>query len=965
MSKNINDNNKEMSVDDLVNKLKSNITSPIEEGVADMGERSLKKPDDPDKDIASMLKKFMPEDDAIEKDEFELEETQNQVESFDVEADFDLPEESFDEGNQFVIDDAEVFGEDEASAFAEPEELYLPEDDSNLMEAASYSPAKPKKEKKKGGLFGKKKKSLAEGYGAMLTELGNEDLQAVEKDTQPIAEQEDEQYMNQQNVEQPSESPTADFVSDTESESSENSFDELLNTEIPDLNTLDVNETADEQQKISFEAEAEEAFVPDDSNQPEQQAQAQSQSQYFVFENGDEGSTAPVEEEYFITEEKNPLAFDNEDDTPPIPDASAFGDEEETAFGNETLDDKDINLMLGLGYEDELERQIGKQQIDRIADNLNAEIVDFVDIDSTYAFNGFELKSHEQYRSIGESYKQEYQTMKMRLLGTVIFAVALFLFETISSFGLTMGGVLDMHRYPVIHIMLSLQLLVLCGALSWRQLLIGLRDAITFNPSPSSIPAVATVATVAYDVVMALVSPSSGLYLYNFPASLCLLILVLSDYFDLDREIRSFNTIATRRPKFALHYNRKASEHSVEADMAAVFSGAESAPADDKVLEVKKVNFIENYFRRTNISSANKRTFNVAIYPIIALAIALGVVSYVINKSGVTAVNISVLSVLLGMPLSLAFIYSYPFFSAARKAFRHESAIIGEGSISEYSDATSMVFSDSDVFPTEQTVTKGIKLYDNNAIYYVLYHLTSLYSKIGGPLKNRLIGATAEMGHSEDVKLLRVEVGGVEAIVDDKVKILAGSADFMSDNGIQPDYDEVDVQMTAEGTSILFVALDGVLSAKLYVYYDIDHSFEEIINSLAEEGIETVVKTLDPNIDENLLLSKLQFSRYPAKVAKESILEADEQNGVDSLDSGIVARNSLSALADSAIMCNRIRRLRKMSRNIGIVSSIVSVVIMVLLSMFSSGIKIPSLYVALYQIFWMLPTILFTKLRLK
>ncbi len=949
MSNNTNDNNREMSVDDLVNKLKNNITSPIDEGAADVGEKTLKKQDDPDKDIASMLKQFLPDESEAGNEDFELDEAQNQIESFDVEADFDLPEESFDDDNQFVIDDTEVFGEE--SSFAEPEELYLPEEDENLMEAASYSPAKPKKEKKNGGLFGKKKKSLAEGYGAMLTELSADELQTPEEDAADI----------QEPVNEPIYEPSADVVSNIEPEQTEDAFDELLNAEIPDLQDLGVLEAADEQQTMSFEDAADEDFVAETENQSE----PQSQSQYFVFENGDEESAAPVEEEYFITEEKNPLAFDNEDDTPPIPDASAFGDEEENAFSNETLDDKDINLMLGLGYEDELERQIGKQQVDRIADNLNAEIVDFVDIDSTYAFNGFELKSHEQYRSIGESYKQEHQTMKMRLLGTAIFAVALFLFETISSFGLTMGGVLDMHRYPVIHIMLSLQLLVLCGALSWRQLLVGLKDAITFNPSPSSIPAVVTVATVAYDVVMALISPSSGLYLYNFPASLCLMVLVLSDYFDLDREIRAFNTIATRRPKFALYYNRKASEHSVEADMAAVFSGVESAPADDKVLEIKKVNFIENYFRRTNISSANKRAFNVAIYPIIALAIALGILSFVMNKNGVTAFNISVLSVLLCTPISLAFIYSYPFFSAARKAFRGEAAIIGEGSISEYSDATSMVFGDSDVFPTEQTVTKGIKLYDNNAIYYVLYHLTSLYSKIGGPLKNRLIGATAEMGHSEDVKLVRVENGGIEAIVDGKVKILAGSADFMSNNGIQPEYDEVDIQMAGEGTSILFVALDGVLSAKLYVYYDIDHSFEEIINSLAEEGIETVIKTLDPNIDENLLLSKLQFSRYPARVVKESIVEADEQKELDSLDSGIVARNSLSALADSAIMCNRIHRLRKTTRNFGIVSSIVSVVIMVLLSMFTSGIKIPSLYVALYQIFWMLPTILFTKLRLK
>lgn len=992
MAKMKNDDGKQLSVDEIVSRLKDNISS------ADTGEQTpdsavsktiRKKSDNPDSDIASMLKKFMPETETKDDiSDFELEEVpQEKASEFDLAVESDYETDSSEQyakpfagnankGNaDFELDDnvsdiADIFIEDtaeeEKSDFSEPipaNELddtgasgYLTTDGDSLADAVSFEGEKtPAKKKKKSGLFAHKKaQSLADGYAKMLEkELVTESEQGGEPET---------------------------YADEAEDKPSYADFDM---TEMPEINTSESDapnsapsshETAD-----TADAEPASAAVSEDTPQSVEKAGETDPvpTQVYVLETPEE---KPEPEEEYYAPDKKPLAFDNDDETPIVPDGSAFENversdvsefendepaisENEVSENGSELDDKDINLMMALGYDDELEKTIGKKKVDELSDSLSSEIVDFIDIDNAYAFDGFELNSPEQYRTVGARYKQEHKQVGMRLIGSGIFAFALLIYELLLMFDFPSSGALNIHRYPVVGIMLSLQLLVLSAALSWRQILDGLRDAITFAPSGASLPSFAVLMTICYDIVMALIAPNTGLQLYNFPAALCLFFLVLNDYFNLSREIRAFHTIATKAPKYAVSTAEINSESSPEKEMMDIFAGNDEQP-QEKVLDARKVGFVENYFRRSNIYSRKDRRLNLVIFPFLALAIALGIVSFVTNKSGVTAFNISILTILIGMPISMLFNRSYPMYGAAKVAFEKDAAIIGEESVEEYADASAVTFHDSEVFPVEATITRGIKLYDNNAIYYVLYHLTSLYSKIGGPLKTRLEQATAEMGHSEDVQIVRIAEKGVEAVVDGKVHVLAGQAEFMSENQIPVGNDPDDEKMSQEGCSTLYLVLDGVLSAKLYVQYDIDHTFEDVIATLASEKMEAVIYTCDPNIDGDLLAARLGDEDFAARIVKCSSPEENEAY-TESAEGGVVARHSLLSLASALTLCNKIRRVRKTSKTVSTVSMVISIIMMIFLALFSSKLGVPSVYVALYQIFWMLPMFLFTKLYVK
>ena len=211
---------------------------------------------------------------------------------------------------------------------------------------------------------------------------------------------------------------------------------------------------------------------------------------------------------------------------------------------------------------------------------------------------------------------------------------------------------------------------------------------------------------------------------------------------------------------------------------------------------------------------------------------------------------------------------------------------------------------------------------------------------------------------------MSVSEDGIEAIVDGKVRLLAGQAAYMEDCGICAPADPDDGRMLDEGCSILYLALDGVLSAKLYVNYGLDPEFEVAAADLAAEGMEAVIRTCDPCIDTALLESKLGASNFPARIIKSETLE--ENNGdVERAESGIVARNSLSALAHTVALCNKVLRVRNTAKKASMAAMIISVLLMVLLAVFSSELSVPSVYVVLYQLFWTIPLLLFTKLYVK
>ena len=81
----------------------------------------------------------------------------------------------------------------------------------------------------------------------------------------------------------------------------------------------------------------------------------------------------------------------------------------------------------------------------------------------------------------------------------------------------------------------------------------------------------------------------------------------------------------------------------------------------------------------------------------------------------------------------------------------------------------------------------------------------------------------------------------------------------------------------------------------------------------------------------------------------------------ESSDSGLVSRNSPKSLLQAFALCNKVLNTAKAGIMVKMLSIVFSVLLMAFLLVFASQTTIPSLYVALYQLFWMIPVYLISK----
>ena len=562
-------NGEDLSVEELVSKLKNNINSDDVPSAQDAKKKqeSMKKNHDEGGDIASMLKRFLPEEG---EDEFELEELAEdsaddefELESEDVEiepiASSDVYEQLELDTELDDVDNVETDLADDEFEFTE-EDPSFDDGDSEFEFGAPDIDDIPEQTLGTNSLLAGFASVLEETYSpeesqliaaAVLEANGidaqtGEPMSAVEKTAGEIdfAEEDLDELPEFEGLVKEN---LSDFEEITPPDVTAFEAEEPVIADEPAVGTdvaADMFDLPDEELLIALE-EDEAALL-----EPEAPA-----SQLYTFDTP--VVPAPVEEYYADDESKNPFAFDTDDEGPVVPDESAFDgvDNAEDLEARMMVENKfselsedELNLMVALGYENQIADEDSIKKADEIAEKNNSEIVDPIDVDNSFAFDGVELSSSDQFRAVRNRYKQEHKVMKFRLWGTLIITLALLFFETFTALAdagvvAPLGGALNINRYPVVNIMISLQLVVLACALSWHRLLVGLRDAVIFRPSPISVTSVAILCSVIYDIIMAIIAPGLGLRTYNLTAAVFLLALVVSDYLNLSREIRAFNTL--------------------------------------------------------------------------------------------------------------------------------------------------------------------------------------------------------------------------------------------------------------------------------------------------------------------------------------------------------------------------------------------------------------------------------------
>ena len=539
--------------------------------------------------------------------------------------------------------------------------------------------------------------------------------------------------------------------------------------------------------------------------------------------------------------------------------------------------------------------------------------------------NDYEYTDFAQKKEIVGMYNYATKVNLRKLIVALVFSVILFLQENIFQldfFNFQSFDYLNMARHPYIHIIAGLVCIFVCVICAREQLYHGARSIIKKDYNPESVAVIAVLTAVLHSLISLLfvaINFNNKIMLFNFPASLILVISLLFTYFNVKRECLGFGVVSTKNPKFVLE---KVQESNAEAEFD-TFTTSTNGEFAGQIARVTRTPFVKNYFANSN-SNVDVRLFLKVYYIItIALPFAIAIVSAFLPSTGqfllkpYAAFVYFTVGILTILPVGILFSYCIPFLVANNNLFDSGVSIIGENAILEFSKIDAIVVNDTTAFPPKNVKIKNIMGYNDYDIEKITYYAASGFSVVGGPLAEvfdaMLNNSVPKSSRAKFVcsgrSHLSVQVDNHSVIFADKYGMTAQGIEVGSERD-----DKSDV-------SVMYMAIDGILCSKMYIKYDINNEFLKTTKYINTKNMVLGVRTFDPNINNDLLGKLSGIGKKEVRVIKLTSM-SDIPAPTHRCDGKIVSKGTSSALLSAIPTCKRIVKTRKVIKVIKVLASI-------------------------------------------
>ncbi|MBO4229084.1 MAG: hypothetical protein J5938_01890 [Clostridia bacterium] len=635
----------------------------------------------------------------------------------------------------------------------------------------------------------------------------------------------------------------------------------------------------------------------------------------------------------------------------------AVQEKDDTAV--EGIDQTDIDLAIAFGLENELEKERDGKEADLVHRAIGAgrrrHINELRSSERTTTPSSHaEYVSSSQNKEIFAEYKKKYESVLLRLAAAVILTILLFFLENNTLLGITLPSFLNREMYPIVYVLIDLQIVLLLAALIGNSLKSGIKSLFSKRPMPESLTVTLLIGAAVYTAVIASLCPMHGLQMYNFPISFAILLHLIAEFMNLRREIMTFKIISSRKLKYVVD------SISGEETKAEVSLFSKYLMDDPSMFRIKQTEFVDHYFRRTEAYPVSRLALRLAIPVGVLIALVFFCVQFVMTRQLYTSLNTSYISLFLTLPAGTLLALSYPMYHASRISYDRDSAFIGEASLGEYADASVVTFDDKEVFPGRLARIQNVRMYGDSRIDHVMYAAASVFHAVGGPLAEVFETASGEIGYASDVTLVSIQEDGIEAKLGEDT-VLCGKCSFMNRYGYEIRQSESEITGEKSGERpMLYVALRNSMAAAFSLRYAVEPDFELVLKQLYRQNVCVGIKTSDPNIDDNLLAQKIKLSKYPIRIIKCAQPEETEIV-VERMSSGIVSRSGAKALLQTLAMCERILSANRTNRIIRVLSILLAVAAIAAFVALRISPNIAPIWIVLYQLFWCIPVVILSR----
>lgn len=360
----------------------------------------------------------------------------------------------------------------------------------------------------------------------------------------------------------------------------------------------------------------------------------------------------------------------------------------------------------------------------------------------------------------------------------------------------------------------------------------------------------------------------------------------------------------------------------------------------------------EGFYRTTMRPDPARQWQNYVLPLLLSVAVVLsGVVCFTVRPMEEFPWVLAVLTG-AGVQLSLPLTGALPLYYLSRRLERSGAAAAGYAGAKAVARAGRIVLTDDDLFPAGTVALNGYKVYGEERVRAVSY--AAAVSKAAGsslaPLLDRQL--TVEGGYPMRVDELRYcEEGGVEAAIRGET-VLMGSAYFMKKH-------RVALPRDLKLQTGLFLAVDGVLTAVFAIKYQPSRNAEWALRTLRRFRITPVLAVRGGNVTPGLIKRKFGVDAkpvYPDVSTRLALAELARQQGETPY--AVICREGLLPLVEAVAGSRRAVKAVRTATVLSYLGALAGIALAYYLTSIGNFALLTPLAMVLYQLLWLLPTLL-------
>lgn len=555
--------------------------------------------------------------------------------------------------------------------------------------------------------------------------------------------------------------------------------------------------------------------------------------------------------------------------------------------------------------------------------------------------------NRSQNVEIGGKLLRERRLALLRLGLCLLAGVLLFWVEFSGSDGL-FGSLLSRGSAGLrLYVLLDLQALFLCALAVLPTLVRGVRGLFARKLVPESLLVCGLVCMAVYAGVLVAGEPAvDSLRLYGLPLGFCALCAAASDLLAASQNFHAFRVVSSKRPKYVAEKAENVTKES-EAFGRYLYE-------DSEIYTVRRADFVDGFTERVSARPKYYDLLHFLTPALLLLACALCGILLWRGARADEAFRAFAAVVAFATPSAVFFLISLPLASATRKGKKCSGGFIGGNIAEEYAMASALSFADTEVFPPSMVNITSVKTYGDYRIDKVIPDVARVFAYLGGPLARvtaRMIDGAIEKPTS--ARVIENVADGICVAIDGR-HIFLGKRSYLRRYRFDAPVDQGDDGYESGVGSVMYVVIDEQLAAKFYVRYRVNPRFDQLLQDLYRAGMCLGVKTMDPNITNELVNASVRFRKCPISVLKQD--SPDEIAGNTARAAGgVVCSSSLHNFLRMFSLCDRVRHVTRCNAIVSVVSMLLSVAAVGFLALTGDLAAFGAGRALLFQCCWQVP----------